>query len=76
MSGLLVLSLAVSYVSLADSDADFREAFSEMCGANKAKGIQDRLEASKLVPQWSQAKSRNDTQQKVERTDLRLELFG
>ena len=46
--------------------ADFREALSEMFGGNKAKGIQDRLEAGKTIQVWSQAKTRSVTQQKVE----------
>ena len=45
-----------------------REALSEMFNVDKKHGPLHRLEASKLVEVWSQAKARTETQQKVEST--------
>ena len=56
------------FSSLADDLPDLREALSEMFSVDKKHGPLQRLEASKLVEVWSQAKARTETQQKVEST--------
>ena len=52
--------------SLADDLPDLREALSEMFNVDKKHGPLHRLEASRLVEVWQQAKARTETQQKVE----------
>ena len=61
LDGFRALGIATCdrFSSLADDLPDLREAPSEML---------HRLEASKLVEVWSQAKARTETQQKVEST--------
>ena len=44
---------------------DLREALAEMFNVDKKHGPLHRLEASKLVEVWQQAKARTQTQQKV-----------
>ena len=61
-------ALGIRFSSLADDLPDLREALSEMFNVDKKHGPLHRLEASKLVEVWQQAKARTETQQKVEST--------
>ena len=57
------------FASIADDVADLRKALSEMFNADEKHSPLHRLEASKLVEVWSQAKARTEeTQQKVDST--------
>ena len=56
------------FSSLADDLPDLTEALPEMSNVDKKHGPLFRLEASKLVEVWSQAKARTETQQNVEST--------
>ena len=70
LDGFRALGIATCgrFSSLADDLPDLREALSEMFNVDKKHGPLHRLEASKLVEVWSQAKARTETQQKVEST--------
>ena len=70
LDGFRALGIATCgrFPSLADDVADLREALSEMFNVNKKHGLLHRLEGSKLVEVWSQAKARTETQQKVDST--------
>ena len=70
LDGFRALGIATCgrFSSLADDLPDLREALSEMFNVDKKHGPMHRLEASKLVEVWSQAKARTETQQKVEST--------
>ena len=68
LDGFRALRIATCgrFSSLADDLPDLREAPSEMFNVDKKHGPLHRLEASKLVEVWSQAKARTETQHKVE----------
>ena len=68
LDGLRELGIATCcrFASLTDDVTDLREALSTMFNVDKKHGPLHRLEASKLVEVWSQAKARTETQQKVE----------
>ena len=70
LDGFRALGIATCgrFSSLADDLPDLREALSEMFNVDKKHGPLHRLEASKLVEVWSQAKARTETQPKVEST--------
>ena len=70
LDGFRALGIATCgrFSSLADDLPDLREALSEMFNVDKKHGPLHRLEASKLVEVWQQAKARTETQQKVEST--------
>ena len=68
LDGFRALGIATCgrFASLADDVKDLREAVSEMFNVDKKHGPIHRLEASKLVEVWQQAKARTETQQKVD----------
>ena len=70
LDGMRALGIATCgrFSSLADDLHHLREVLSEMFNVDKKHGPLHRLEASKLVEVWSQAKARTETQQKVEST--------
>ena len=70
LDGFRALGIATCgrFSSLADDLPDLREALSEMFNVDKKHGPLHRLEASKLVEVWQQAKARTETKQKVEST--------
>ena len=70
LDGFRALGIATCgrFASLADDLPDLREALSEMFNVDKKHGPLHRLEASKLVEVWSQAKARTGPQRKVEST--------
>ena len=61
-------------IATSDDLPDLREVLSEMFNVDKKHGPLHRLQASKLVEVWQQAKSRTETQQKVESTGMPVEL--
>ena len=70
LDGFRALGIATCgrFSSLADDLPDLRGALAEMFNVDKKHGPLHRLQASKLVEVWSQAKARTETQQKVEST--------
>ena len=61
----LDVALCGRFCSLADDLPDLREALSGMFNVDKKHGLLHRLQASKLVEVWSQAKYRAETQQRL-----------
>ena len=70
LDGFRALGIATCgrFSSLADDLPDLWKALSEMFNVDMKHGPLHRLEASKLVEVWSEAKARTETQQKVEST--------